>query len=289
MSGTVPPLRRPCVMPGPSLGGMDPTEGRTLVEVADGVHVATSPVYATTTTVLVGAGGCCLVVDPAVTAADVAGITGQVHARGWRPVAVWSTHPHWDHLLDGPGLTDLPRWAASEPDAGWRERAQAQRDGDPALAAAPGDGPAPITTRAPMRFPGAQGQADADGTVRLAWDGPEVRVLRHDAHSVGHTALVVVDAGVLIAGDLLSDVEVPLLDGPVPEHRAVLDRLGSLVDRYRLGVVVPGHGRVGAPGPRLAADRAYLGGLGDPAATDPRLGGSAPEWLRAVDREQRGG
>jgi glyoxylase-like metal-dependent hydrolase (beta-lactamase superfamily II) len=160
-----------------------------------------------------------------------------------------------------------------------------------ALAADPDDAPAAITSRAPVPFPGAADAttADPDGAVLLAWDGPQVRVLRHAAHSVGHTALVVVDSGVLIAGDLLSDVEVPLLDGPAAEHRAVLDRLGSLVARYRVRVVVPGHGTIGDPVARLAADRAYLDRLGDPEPTDPRLGADAPEWLRAADREQRGG
>jgi hydroxyacylglutathione hydrolase len=253
-------------------------EDRPLTEVADGVHVATSAVYATTSTVLLGDGGRCLVIDPAVTAAEVAGLSATLRRRGWRPVAVWSTHPHWDHLLDGPGLDGAPRWAATAPGVGWRERARAQRDADPEAAGA-GD----VTTIAPVPFPGAS----AGGGV-LDWDGPEVRVLTHDAHCAGSSVLAAVDARVLVAGDLLSDVEVPLLDGPVDGYRAVLDRLGSLVTRYGLSVVVPGHGTIGDPVVRLAADRVYLDRLGEPEPADPRLGDAAPDWLRAADRAQRG-
>ena len=81
------------------------TARATLVEVAPGVHVATSAVYTTTSTVVVATGR------------DVpARRPGRDRRRDRRPrrrrsataagrrVAVWSTHPHWDHLLDGPGL-----------------------------------------------------------------------------------------------------------------------------------------------------------------------------------------
>jgi glyoxylase-like metal-dependent hydrolase (beta-lactamase superfamily II) len=271
------------------------TQARALVEVADGVHVAVSSVYATTTTV-VERDGRCLVVDPAVTAREVVALDAALRARGWRPVVVWSTHPHWDHLLDAPGLRDVARWAAAAPADGWRDAATRQRDADPELAAHlaahPQDAPAAITTRAPAPFPRAD--EDADGWHRLDWDGPHVRVLTHDAHSAGHTALAVVDAGVLVAGDMLSDVEVPLVDtdraASVEHHLAVLDRFEAGVRRYGAHRVVPGHGSVGGAGSalaRVAADRAYLTGPDGPRDDDPRLGPGTPAWLRAAHREQR--
>lgn len=278
---------------------------RALVEVADGVHVATSPVYATTTTVVVGPDGRCLVVDPAVTAVEVGALGATLQDRGWRPVAVWSTHPHWDHLLDTPALRAVPRWGSAAPrDDGWRDRAAAQRDADPVLAAHlaahPDDRPAAICTAPPRPFPThpdltPAASTDPDGWERLGWTGPEVRVLRHDAHCAGHTALIVVDAGVLVAADMLSDVEIPLLDGdtpdPVGSYREPLERLEAGARRYGADRVVPGHGTVGGPGSalrRIADDLRYLTGLTDrDAAPDPRLGPGAPAWLRAADVEQR--
>ncbi|NUU16158.1 MBL fold metallo-hydrolase [Cellulomonas humilata] len=234
---------------------------RDLVEVAPGVHVATSAVYTTTSTLLVGDDGTCLVVDPAVTAREVDGLAAAIRDRGWSPVAVWSTHAHWDHVLDGPGLARLPRWAdgAAATD---RETLAAERDADDELARV-GEAPAPIAAPAtayPRRSPGV-----------LDWPGRTVRVLTHSAHARPHTALLVPDVGVLVAGDMLSDVEIPLLDlssdDPVGDYRAALDLLESAGAR----VVVPGHGRVGGPDElrrRLAADRAYLSALTDGKEVD---------------------
>lgn len=270
------------------------------------MHVATSEVYATTTTVVVGTGGC-LVVDPAVTAREVADLAATLHARGWRPDAIWSTHPHWDHLLDAPALHAVPRWAGTRPEPGWRDRAERQRDADPVLAAhlaaRPDDRTAPVCSTSPTPFPGSE--QDVDGWCVLDWDGPQVRVLRHDAHCAGHTALVVVDAGVLVAGDMLSDVEVPLLDTSVPGavcvYQEALRRLEAGAVRYGADRVVPGHGAVGDAGSasrRIADDRRFVAGLPgdratgpgaspDAAQDDPRLGPGAPAWLRTADRAQR--
>jgi len=251
---------------------------RDLVEVAHGVHVATSQVYTTTSTVVVGEDGTCLVVDPAVTAREVDGLAAVIRDRGWTPVAVWSTHAHWDHVLDGPGFSQLPRWsqgaAATDP-----ETLAAERDADPELART-GEAPAPVAalrTPYPQQSPGV-----------LDWPGPPVHVLTHQAHCRPHTALVLPDVGVLVAGDMLSDVEIPLLDltaaDPVGDYRAALDLLASV----GADVVVPGHGRVGSADElsrRLVADRAYLAALvaGSPW-DDDRL---ALPWAAAAHEAQR--
>jgi glyoxylase-like metal-dependent hydrolase (beta-lactamase superfamily II) len=113
----------------------------------------------------------------------------------------------------------------------------------------------------------------------LPADGGPVpgEVLPHEAHAVGHAAVLLADRGVLIAGDMLSDVLIPMLDprrgGQVEAYLAALDVLAGAA--HRAEVVVPGHGAV-ARGPevadRLAADRAYVEALQrgeDPA--DARL------------------
>jgi hydroxyacylglutathione hydrolase len=225
---------------------------RDLVEVAPGVHVATSTVYTTTSTVVVGAAGTCLVVDPAVTATEVDALAATIRARGWTPVAVWSTHAHWDHVLDGPALAHLPRWSAGVP-ATDRETLAAERDADPELARS-GEPPAPVAAAAvahPERSPGV-----------LDWSGPTVQVLVHAAHARPHTALFLPDTGVLVAGDLLSDVEIPLLDlsadDPVDDYVRAL----KLLEATAAEVVVPGHGHVGRDlRRRVEADRAYLAAL----------------------------
>jgi Zn-dependent hydrolases, including glyoxylases len=114
----------------------------------------------------------------------------------------------------------------------------------------------------------------------VPWDGPLVRVVRHSAHCPGHSALWVERAEVLIAGDMLSDIEIPLPDSEgISGYLRGLRLLEPWVRRAR--VLVPGHGRVAvrgeadSPESRLALDLAYLS---DPARAtgDPRLR-NAPE------------
>lgn len=271
-----------------------------LVEVAPGVHVATSEVYTTTSTVVVGDDGACLVVDPAVTARDVAELGAALRARGWRAVAVWSTHAHWDHVLDGAGLSGVPRWATWSGegiDDVTVARLAAQRDADDELARAlrdrPDDRPAPI---APLPRPAALRPetpgAAPTGAWRVldheatGWPGPRTLVLSHRAHAPGHSALLLPETGVLVAGDMLSDLEIPLLDDhaadPVGDHLAALDAFASC----GAGIVVPGHGTVGADlAERVAADRGYLSALARGEDTDDaRLAAPAQ---RAAHEQQR--
>jgi hydroxyacylglutathione hydrolase len=256
---------------------------RALTEVAPGVGVATAGLYTTTSTVIADGHGGCLVVDPAVTVSEVAELAATLAARGLRPVAGWSTHPHWDHLLWSAGLGDVPRYAT------------------PAAAMAAGQRRAELIESVCAEAPGHDlelfGRVTALEEEHIPWPGPPVRVLRHSAHETGHGALWLPEAGVLIAGDMLSDVEIPLLDlaGPDPArtYLAGLELLagaGAGVPGGRgVRVIVPGHGHPGDRAEfrrRVEADRRYLERLaaGDPAAGhDSRI---ASDWLRAEHDRQ---
>jgi glyoxylase-like metal-dependent hydrolase (beta-lactamase superfamily II) len=113
-----------------------------------------------------------------------------------------------------------------------------------------------------------------------------VRIIEHPAHSPGHAALLVEEPRVLVAGDMLSDVFVPMLDDlrgtndPVEDYLAGLRLLEDVVDDVE--VVVPGHGSVGRPDQlraRIDLDRAYLHALLDGGGSDdPRVTSPAPGW-----------
>src|SRR5262249_62356001 len=80
----------------------------------------------------------------------------------------------------------------------------------------------------------------------IPWDGPEARLIVHDGHAPGHGAVFLPESGVLIAGDMCSDIEIPLLDtaadDPLGDYRTGLERLASVPGVRR---AVPAHGHVG--------------------------------------------
>ncbi|MCB7137730.1 MBL fold metallo-hydrolase [Cellulosimicrobium marinum] len=248
--------------------------GRTLVEVVPGVHVSTARLWDTTSTLVVGPGGDVLLVDPGVSVAECAALARTVADRGWRVTAGFSTHPHWDHVLWHGSFGRVPRWATARAVATVRRRRA--RTLAATEAEAPGHDPSLVGALDPL----------PDGATSLPWSGG-ARVVEHDAHAPGHAALVV--AGALLAGDMLSDVEVPLLDPDAPDavatYRAALDLLAEVA--RDVAVVVPGHGApaVGEPAiaGRLAADRRYLDALeraaaGGPDVADHRLSGYVADW-----------
>jgi hydroxyacylglutathione hydrolase len=68
-------------------------------EIAPGVLVATSELLTCTSTVVAAGDGGCLVIDPAVSVADLAALAADLDGAGLRPRAGFATHAHWDHVL----------------------------------------------------------------------------------------------------------------------------------------------------------------------------------------------
>ncbi|MGC5165858.1 MBL fold metallo-hydrolase [Luteimicrobium sp. DT211] len=261
---------------------------RELVEVAPGVLVATSRTMSTTSTV-VARGGDALLVDPAWHPDELAGLADAIDARGLRVVAGLATHAHHDHLLWHPRLGNVPRWASPPSAALAREQRAELRE-----AVLAGEGSEDV--RDPWTpelldlvgrvdpFPAvgirSAGSGGAETAERMPTAGvpgaPELVV--HDAHAPGHAAVWLPESRVLLAGDMLSDLELPLPFAPddLSAYLEGLDRLAPYVARAR--VVVPGHGRPTSDGlARLDADRRYLDALlagrdpGDPRRANPGM------------------
>jgi glyoxylase-like metal-dependent hydrolase (beta-lactamase superfamily II) len=134
------------------------------------------------------------------------------------------------------------------------------------------------------------------GGEHVLWNGPRVRVIEHPAHAQGHAALLVEGAGVLVAGDMLSDIFMPFPDlgaeDPIGDYLIGLERLEEVADR--VDVLVPGHGSVAGADQmraRVDLDRAYVEDLRDGRdSDDPRIGPTATfgqDWLPATYQWQR--
>src|SRR5580704_9365567 len=235
-----------------------------LNQVADGVWVRQSEWVFSNAIAVRGESGLILV-DPGIDGSDLNELADDLDGLGISVVAGFSTHPHWDHLLWHPRFGDVPRYATP---ACARAASQARERGQE-MAAESASG-------IPLEQLGLVTPLPADG-------GPVPgEIVEHQAHAIGHAAVLLADRGVLLAGDMLSDVLIPLLDsrrpGQLGAYETALERLGAAAGHA--DVVIPGHGAM-AQGPevaaRLAADRAYIDALqrGE-EPVDARLG---PDWL----------
>lgn len=259
-----------------------------LTQVAAGVLVHQSPLIENNSIVVEGRAGV-LLVDPGIIGDELAALASDLRERDQVVVAGFATHPHWDHALWHPDLGDAPRYGTMRCAA------------DLAALLSRSDWRAEVAESLPPEIAVPLDQFGLltglpTGTQQVPWDGPPVRLIEHRAHAAGHAALVVEESGVLVAGDMLSDVLVPMLDvsavDPIEDY---LDAL-ALFDGVsgEIEVVIPGHGSVGGADDlraRIDLDRAYVLALRDGREpSDPRIGPAAKpgwEWVRDVHAGQR--
>jgi glyoxylase-like metal-dependent hydrolase (beta-lactamase superfamily II) len=238
-----------------------------LNQVADGVWVRQSEWVWSNATVVRGKDGLILV-DPGIDGSDLDQLADDVDRLGLPVVAGFSTHPHWDHLLWHSRFGDVPRYATptgAQAAGEARERAQTMA--------------AQSASNIPLELIGLLTPLPADG------GGMPGEIVEHQAHATGHAAVLLADRGVLLAGDMLSDVLIPMLDPRRPDqvsaYETALERLGAAARNVE--VMVPGHGAV-AEGPevtaRLAADHAYIDALRRGVEpVDARL---AQDWISGL-------
>jgi glyoxylase-like metal-dependent hydrolase (beta-lactamase superfamily II) len=158
-------------------------------------------------------------------------------------VAGFSPHPHWDHLLWHARLGAAPRYGTARCAATVRDRLSDAREKARIAALIPPD----IAEQIPLDLLGLITDLPAE-MAQIPWDGPQVRIIEHQAHAPGHAALLIEERGVLVAGDMLCDVLIPMLDlndtaDPIEDYLATLRLLEGAADD--VDVLVPGHGSIG--------------------------------------------
>jgi glyoxylase-like metal-dependent hydrolase (beta-lactamase superfamily II) len=265
-----------------------------LTQVADGVLVHRSELLRNNTVVIEGDAGV-LLVDPGLTNGEMTCLAHDLADEGWLVAAGFATHPDWDHVLWHAELGEAPRYSTAR----CAEVMSELRSGTDWRARAADGLPPEIAEEVPLDLFGLLTGLPA-GATEVPWDGPRVRIIEHPAHAPGHAALWVEEPGVLVAGDMLSDLFVPMLDDftevndPVEEYLVGLGLLEAVADDAE--VVIPGHGAVGGSGElaaRVEQDRAYLHALRDGRAPDdPRIGPSVEagwEWVRDIHEGQAHG
>jgi glyoxylase-like metal-dependent hydrolase (beta-lactamase superfamily II) len=260
-----------------------------LRQVAEGVLVHESELLQSNTVVVQGRAGV-LLIDPGLTGDEMVTIADDLRKLGQPVVGGFATHPDWDHALWHAELGEAPRYGTARCAAYLRDLLS---NADWKALVAEGL-PPEIAEETPLDLFGLITGLPS-GTTRIPWDGPEVRVIEHRAHAPGHAALLIEERRVLVAGDMLSDVLVPMLDvsaaDPIEDYLAALRLFEGVAGD--VDVFIPGHGAVGGADQlraQIDQDRAYVHALrDDQMVSDPRIGPSAKpgwEWVSDVHNGQ---
>jgi len=199
------------------------------------VLVLTSLLWQTNCTAL-RAGGECMLVDAPYFPDELEMLPGVLAQAGFRPDALLATHADFDHLLGRLAFPDLPLGVGESTMQRLREQpGEVQRE------LRESDALHYVERARPLGLGGVRA-LPVPGKVELGSHGAELELHPAEGHGPDGTAVMAGFAGVLVCGDYLSDVEIPLIAraGSLPAYRATLERLGALVERSE--AVVPGHG-----------------------------------------------
>ncbi len=205
-------------------------------ELGDGIHIRESRAFRMNSAVMVAEDHAVLV-DPGVLPSELDDIDAFISRAGAARATLIFTHDHWDHVLG------RPWWPAAETLA---------HDGfAPAVAR-----DAERITREAARCAAAHGETwergfqpfaptHAVSGLHFAPVGA-FRMVFRDAPGHCPTQLTVhlPDEHLLFAADMLSDIEIPMLDGPVAIYTRTLQGLAPLIEGGAIETLVPGHGGI---------------------------------------------
>jgi glyoxylase-like metal-dependent hydrolase (beta-lactamase superfamily II) len=243
------------------------------ISVHADVIVLTSRVWQTTCTI-VRSGDESFVIDSPVFPDELELLPTLLRQAGFHFSGLLATHGDWDHLLG--------RLAFPEAALGVCETTAARLRGTPAEAQRElrdFDDEHYVVRPKPLSL----GRLDALPVPGFCGIGErELELHPADGHTDDGMAVFAEWTGVLICGDYLSPVEIPIIRGSPTGYLATLGRLGQLVERADW--VIPGHGEPleRARAAEILGDhRDYVEAMiADPEAVKPSFGRGRPEQRR---------
>jgi glyoxylase-like metal-dependent hydrolase (beta-lactamase superfamily II) len=221
------------------------------------------------------------VIDSPVYPDELEAIPAVLEQAGFSVAGLLATHADWDHLL---GRLAFPGAAL-----GCAESTAARLRGEPGAAArelSRFDDEHYVARPAPLQLGSVQA-LPVPGHLAIG-SGHELELHPTGGHTADGTAIAIPWARVLVCGDYLSPVEIPMVSegGSRAAYADTLRRLGELVERAE--TVVPGHG---SPLTQerarnvLEEDTAYLDALGRRGVEAPLPPGRRTARQRAIHTE----
>ncbi len=206
----------------------------------------------TTSGVVNGSDGA-LVIDPGILPREIGAIAWYVE-NSEKPVRyVVYTHHHWDHILGGQAFLAAQRLAhRCFPDA-----MQASR---PLDAIRRFDDEYYVQREPAFEFQPPHALIDDGWTGSLG--DVDFSLMHLPGHAVDMLGVLVPAEKTLFAADMLSDVELPMIEGDGRDYLNSLHKIDALVTSGQVETLVPGHGHVtndaGVIRARIAEDIAYI-------------------------------
>jgi hydroxyacylglutathione hydrolase len=247
-----------------------------------GIRVRQSQRYSMNSVLLLNAEHT-VIVDPGILPSEIDDLAKAVREVGPAAVTLIFTHAHWDHVLGRSWWPEAETIAHDAFSDVIRAKAKSIDHEAEALVQAAGETwPRPFA---------AYGIDDAVSGLHFRMVGPWRLVFRSaPGHCEDQINIHLPEHGVLIAADMLSDLEIPDLHQPPDTYRQSLDALLPLAHGGAIQTLVPGHGAI-ARGrddvlARFEADLDYLDTIEHAAHDAVRAGRaveSVIEELRSLD------
>jgi hydroxyacylglutathione hydrolase len=276
--------------------------GDAWTDLGDGILVRQSKAFAMNSVVLANAEHTILV-DPGILPSEMDDLAGLVREAEPKETTLFFTHAHWDHVLG------RPWWPKARTLAHDRFAAEVRAERASILTDIENLAQEHDETWAQGFEPFAPDLAVSG--LKFLPLGPWRLVLRDaPGHSSSQLSCHLADHSLLLAADMLSDIEPPILDGPCAPYRATLEALQLLAQNGAIDTVIPGHGSIArgrdAVLARFRTDLGYLDALergvreaktkGQSleaaqqalAAMDYTARDSAPEWVGPFHKENIG-
>jgi glyoxylase-like metal-dependent hydrolase (beta-lactamase superfamily II) len=176
-----------------------------------------------------------VVIDPGVLPGELDDIAARVADRRPERVTLLFSHAHWDHVLGRPWWPGATTLAHARFAAELREREAVIRREAEFIAAARGEG-----WREPFGAFEPDLAVEGERAIEL---GPWALVLRDaPGHCASQITAQLPAARLLFAADMLSDIEIPMLDGPPAVYTRTLRALAPVFESGAVAFLVPGHG-----------------------------------------------
>ncbi|MEI7889671.1 MAG: MBL fold metallo-hydrolase [Actinomycetes bacterium] len=239
-----------------------------------------------TAAVAIRSGDEAFLIDSPILPEELETLPSLFEQAGFPIVGLVATHADWDHLLGGQAFPDAPLAVAqttaarltAEPGAAARELRQFDEQWY-------------VKRARPLSMPAAEA-LPVPGLLEIGEQ--ELELHPTEGHTADGMAIFARWCGVLVLGDYISPVEIPMISpgGSISAYKATLGRLRELVAQATS--IVPGHGGLLDPiraDALINEDLAYLNALeADGASATLPLARNTPEQRRIhaenVERSQ---